>query len=255
VARSWGTCKAPLERPVRDLLLEGFLEMPDQTPATLNHFAFFSFTSPYFELNKFSRKSFHQDLLSGLSSGAENLDIYQVYPLQAGMDIMVWSAVEAASSQSAQTFFDCFARATNPYRRLLEPKATFWGFTKPSQYTKSRSTQEIDPFSRERKPYLILYPFAKTADWYLMSREARQGMMNEHIRVGKTYEEITQLLLYSFGVQDQEFVVVYEAVDLTRFSDLVYELRSTEARRFTLRDTPNFSAIYHPAEETLALWE
>jgi chlorite dismutase len=89
----------------------------------------------------------------------------------------------------------------------------------------------------------------------LMSREARQGMMNEHIRIGKQYEEITQLLLYSFGVQDQEFVVVYEMDDIQRFSDLVNELRSTEGRRYTLRDTPLHAAIYHPAEETLALWK
>ena len=68
-------------------------------------------------------------------------------------------------------------------------------------------------------------------------------------------EEITQLLLYSFGVQDQEFVVVYEMDDLPRFSDLVNELRSAEGRRYTLRDTPLHVGIYHPAEETLALWQ
>jgi len=88
-----------------------------------------------------------------------------------------------------------------------------------------------------------------------MSREVRQGMMNEHIRIGKQYPEILQLLLYSFGLQDQEFVVVYETPDLSRFSDLVYELRDSEARRYTLRDTPLVTAVYHPAEETLALWE
>ena len=80
-------------------------------------------------------------------------------------------------------------------------------------------------------------------------------MMNEHIRIGKQYPEITQLLLYSFGLQDQEFIVVYEMDDLAQFSDLVYELRDSEARRFTERDTPLYTGIYHSAEETLALWE
>ncbi len=78
--------------------------------------------------------------------------------------------------------------------------------------------------------------------------------MNEHIRIGKQYPEIAQVLLYSFGVQDQEFVVVYEMEDLRLFSQLVQELRSTEARRFTARDTPQHTASYHPAEETLALF-
>ena len=134
-------------------------------------------------------------------------------------------------------------------------KDSLWGFTRPSQYSRARSKQEIDPFAETRKPYLIIYPFSKTTEWYLMSREARQGMMNEHIRIGKQYEDISQLLLYSFGLQNQEFVVVYETEDLAKFSDLVNELRDTEARRFTLRDTPLHTAIYHPAEETLKLWK
>jgi chlorite dismutase len=229
--------------------------MPEQTPSTLNHFAFYSFLDPYFNLNKEEKQSFHQSFLKGLRQAGDNLDIYQVYPSQAGADILIWSAVAAEDPDAACEFFTKFAKASNPYRRLVKPTTVFWGVTKPSQYTKTRSTQEIDPFSKERKPYLIVYPFSKTADWYLMSREARQGMMNEHIRIGKTYEDITQLLLYSFGMQDQEFVVVYETDDIKKFSDLVYELRSTEARRYTLRDTPNFSAVFHPAEETLALWE
>jgi chlorite dismutase len=87
-----------------------------------------------------------------------------------------------------------------------------------------------------------------------MGREARQGMMHEHIRIGKQYPEITQLLLYSFGLQDQEFIVVYETNDLSQFSNLVYELRGSEARRYTEQDTPVFTAIYHPAEVTLRLW-
>jgi len=56
-------------------------------------------------------------------------------------------------------------------------------------------------------------------------------------------------------LQDQEFVVVYETDDPTMFSDLVYKLRDTEVRRYTERDTPLYTAIHHPAEETLALWK
>ena len=69
-------------------------------------------------------------------------------------------------------------------------------------------------------------------------------MMNEHIRIGKQFREITQLLLYSFGLQDQEFVVVYETDDLTLFSRLVYDLRDTEARRYTRSDTPLHTGVW-----------
>jgi chlorite dismutase len=229
--------------------------MFEQTPRTLNHFAFFTFKDAHFVLSPGARREFHATWLANLRQATEHLDVYQVYPAQAGTDVLVWSVLNAEDPAVAAGFFERFARATNPHRHLVEPRHILWGYTKPSQYTRTRSTQEIDPFAAERKPYLIVYPFVKTVEWYLMSREARQGMMNEHIKIGKQHPEITQLLLYSFGLQDQEFIVVYETADLGQFSDLVYELRDSEARRYTQRDTPLFTAVYHPAEEALALWE
>lgn len=229
--------------------------MPEQIPRTLNHFAFFRFREDYYLLEANTRKQINSQLLNQLERAAKHLDIYQVYPASITADFLVWTAIEADDPKSLHSFFTRFAQDTNPFRDLIEPVHTLWGLTKPSQYTKSRSAQEIDPYAKSRKLYLSIYPFTKTGDWYLMSREARQGMMNEHIRIGKEYPEIKQLLLYSFGMQDQEFVVVYETNDLAQFSDLVYVLRDTEARRYTKGDSPLFTAIYHKPEETLALWE
>jgi len=226
--------------------------MPEETSPTLNHFALFAFKEAYWTLSAETRAEFHRNWLAGLRAAAQKVDIYQ--PTESGVDLTVWSALPAEDKNAAAGFFERFARATNPFRAYLQITATLWGYTRPSEYTKTRSAQEIDPFAETRKPYLVVYPFVKTTDWYLKSRDARQGMMNEHIRIGKQYENISQLLLYSFGVQDQEFVVVYETDDLPRFSDLVNELRSTEGRRYTERDAPLHTAIYHPAEETLALW-
>src|SRR5215216_255550 len=220
---------------------------------TLKQSALISFRHSYWSLSTNERPAFHKEWLSGLCAAAQKVDIFQA--TESEIDLIVWSALPADDKLDTAVFFEKFAVANNAYRHLIEIKDSLWGFTRPSQYSKARSKQEIDPFSEERKPYLIIYPFSKTTEWYLMSREARQGMMNEHIRIGKQYEDISQLLLYSFGLQNQEFIVVYETDDLAHFSDLVNELRDTEARRFTLRDTPLHTAIYHPAEETLSLWK
>jgi chlorite dismutase len=225
--------------------------MPQQTPRTFSHYALYTFKDSYFALDAATRAAFHQSWLATLRAAA-HVEIYQA---TSDADLLVWSAVPVDDTTRAAQFFEQSAAAAKIARPYLQLETTLWGFTRPSQYTKSASSQEIDPFGEARKQYLIIYPFTKTTEWYLMSREARQGMMNEHIRIGKQYEEINQLLLYSFGLQNQEFVVVYETDDLTRFSDLVNELRDTEGRRYTLRDTPLHSAVYHPAEETLALWK
>lgn len=228
------------------------LDTQETAHRTLNHFALVTFKEAYWSLSSQERAGFHRKWLNGLCAAAQKVDIFQ--STESGVDLIIWSALTTNEKQDAATFFKKYVAANHPFYHLIEVKDSLWGFTRPSQYSKARSKQEIDPFAEMRKPYLIIYPFSKTTEWYLMSREARQGMMNEHIRIGKQYDDINQLLLYSFGLQNQEFVVVYETDDLARFSDLVNELRDTEARRYTLRDTPLHTAIYHPAEETLALW-
>jgi len=137
--------------------------------------------------------------------------------------------------------------------QYLEITHNLYGFTRPSTYTKRPTTQEQAIDLEERQTYLIVYPFSKTTEWYLMSKEARQGMMNEHIRIGHEYEDVRQVLLYTTGIDDQEFIVAYETENLPRFSALVVALRDTEARRYTLRDTPILTGIHRPLREALSL--
>ncbi len=229
--------------------------MSESTPQALSHYALARFTSEYWALGSEEKERVHAALLAGLRGAAQSVDVYQVYPAEHGSDVCVWSSIAAERPEAAAEFFAAFARATTPHRRYVELTTTLWGYTRPSQYSRAqRSSQEIDPFATERQRYLVIYPFVKTTEWYLQPREERQRMMNEHIRVGKQFPEISQLLLYSFGVQDQEFVVVYEMASLQQFSDLVADLRSTEGRIHTVRDTPLHTCVWKPAEETLRLF-
>ena len=222
---------------------------------TMSHFALAALKDSYWMLDARARAEVQQRWLAGLRDAAPSTYLYQLFGAESGADVLIWSALPAGDPLAAHRFFECFARATNPVRAYVDIRTTLWGFTRPSQYSKAqRSAQEIDPFAQTRKPYLVMYPFTKTVEWYLLSRDSRQGMMNGHIKVGKQYEDISQLLLYSTGLQDQEFVVVYETDDLARFSELVTELRSSDARAYTLSDTPLHTAMYHPTDAALALW-
>ena len=86
-----------------------------------------------------------------------------------------------------------------------------------SWYVVRATSQEQSLFDGERQRYLIVYPFTKSTEWYLTSREVRQGSMNEHMRVGHTYPQVRQLLANSFGLDDQDFLVAYETDDLPAF--------------------------------------
>jgi chlorite dismutase len=228
--------------------------MDEQPTRSLNHFSVLRFTEAYWTLDAAKRRKLQEAWLGALEAGCRAVHCYQLFATEPLADCMVWCAVDADANDAPAKFFETFAKATLPHRQYVEPRVALWGLTRPSQYSKSRSRQEIDPFRKERAPYLIAYPFTKTADWYMMNQQARQGMMNEHIRIGKQYGSITQLLLYSFGLQDQEFVVVYETDDLGVFSDLVNELRMTEARRYTANDTPVHTAVHRTREEMLGLF-
>lgn len=219
----------------------------------LGHFAFFRLSEAFWALPAAQRRAQAAAWWEQVVGAAVRVHLYQVFPGRVEADWLLWSAEPVEGPDVPARFFERFARAVNSCRTLFQPTLTLWGFTRPSIYAAGRSPQEIDPFDGDRKPYLIVYPFVKTVEWYRMSKDARQGMMNEHIRVGKQYPAIRQWLLYAFGLQDQEFVVVYETEDLVLFSDLVQALRGTEARRYTLRDVPIFTAVHRSAEEMFAL--
>jgi len=137
--------------------------------------------------------------------------------------------------------------------KSMQVAHSFVGLIRASHYVRKPTTQEQALISGERAPYLVVYPFAKTAEWYRLSRETRQGMMSEHIRVGHDFPRVRQLLAYSTGLGDQEFIVAYEIDDLAVFQDLVVALRDTEARRYTLTDQPILAAIYRPLEDIFRL--
>ncbi len=101
--------------------------------------------------------------------------------------------------------------------------------------------------------YLFIYPFVKTREWYRLTEAARQGMMKEHIAVGHKYPRVKLNTTYSFGLDDQEFVLAFESDYPGDFVDLVMELRESEASRYTLRDTPIFTCVHRPLDDVLRL--
>jgi chlorite dismutase len=124
---------------------------------------------------------------------------------------------------------------------------SFLAMTKVSEYS-DESRLEVRP---GRGKYLFVYPFVKTREWYGLPADERWRIMQEHIRVGREFPEIDLNTSYSFGLDDQEFVVAFEGDDPGMFLDLVQKLRTTESSRFTKRDTPTFTCVAMSVERAL----
>ncbi|MBA2644890.1 MAG: chlorite dismutase family protein [Solirubrobacterales bacterium] len=124
---------------------------------------------------------------------------------------------------------------------------SFLALTKASEYS-DESRLEVRPGHGK---YLFVYPFVKTREWYALPAPERWRVMQEHIRIGKEYPSIDLNTSYSFGLDDQEFVVAFETDEPGDFLDLVQRLRGTEASSYTKRDTPTLTCVSCSVERAL----
>lgn len=99
--------------------------------------------------------------------------------------------------------------------------------------------------------YLFLYPFVKTRQWYLLPLEERMRIMRQHIDVGAAFPMVKINTSYSFGIDDQDFVVAFESNEADQFVNLVQVLRETESSLYTVRDTPMYVGVQTPLKEIL----
>lgn len=174
---------------------------------------------------------------------------YSMIGLEPGADLLVWRL--ASSLDDLEEAAAALLRTG--IGRWLTVRDSFLGLIGDSQYVARPTRQEQSLFEGERSRYLVVYPFTKSTEWYLLSKEVRQGVMNGHMKVGHQYPQVRQLLAYSFGVDDQDFIVAYETDDLPGFGALVRDLRGTESRRSTVRDTPILTGIHRPVGEIMGL--
>ncbi len=125
---------------------------------------------------------------------------------------------------------------------------SYLAMTKVSEYSEE-SRLEVRPAHAK---YLFVYPFVKTREWYTLATDERYRIMQEHIRLGKEFPQIELNTSYSFGLDDQEFVVAFETDRPGDFLDLVQRLRTTESSLYTKRDTPTFTCISASVPRALA---
>jgi chlorite dismutase len=175
---------------------------------------------------------------------------YSLFGLRSDCDFMLWQATYAV--EDLQGLSSRIRRS--PIGPYLRESRAFLSMTKRSVYVGKNARGTHDPrlvITPDDKRYLFVYPFVKTRPWYALPLEDRRRMMSEHIRVGLRYPSVTLNTTYSFGLDDQEFVVAFETDNMSDFLDLVQELRETEASAYTLRDTPMFTCVAQPLSNIL----
>lgn len=221
-------------------------------PRQVVRFTFYKLDAQWQLLPRRQREQGKQELRHIYAEHGEKalLRSFGLYGLRPECDFMLWQA--AYDLADLQSLHSKIRRGSmGPYLREVYG---FLSMTKRSIYVGKNARGAHDPrlvITPDDKKYLFVYPFVKTRAWYKLPLEERKRMMDEHIRVGIQYRDVSINTTYSFGLDDQEFVVAFETDNLSDFLDLVEELRSSEASQYTLRDTPMFTCVAQPLEDIL----
>jgi len=126
---------------------------------------------------------------------------------------------------------------------------SYLAMTKESPYSDEPSP--LRPREGSDSRYLFVYPMWKKREWYLLPAEERMRVMKSHIETGRRFPGVDVNTAYSYGLDDQEFVVSFNGDDPAEFLDLVHELRGTESSSYTLSETPIFTCISSTPEKAL----
>jgi chlorite dismutase len=201
----------------------------------------------FFKVDPAWRRLPVEDRLAGKEAFAEvieswadrytHLRAYSVTGVRPECDFFLWKITERYDD-----LFELGAALNGtPLAGWLTTPYSYLATTKGSQYFDKQSrAKRMGRITPRGAPYVVVYPFVKVRPWYALPFEERGAAMREHAEVGSQWVTITNHTTYSFGIDDQEFMTVFECEEPADFMHLMSRLRETEASKYTERDTPIF---------------
>ncbi len=160
-------------------------------------------------------------------------------------DLMFW--LTSQSVDALQDFYIALRRTS--FGAAAEPSHIFLGVTRPPEF----NPDHVPAFAKDEPPrrYVCVYPFVRTAEWYLMEPSKRAELLREHGQMGREFPGVRTNTTSGFGLGDWEWILAFEADDLVEIVDCIRRLRAAEARRYTLLDTPFVVGVRKSLEEVL----
>jgi len=218
-------------------------------------YTFFKVDAQWRRLDHENKSAAKQEFVSITNRfGKQNiLSSYSLVGIRGNADFMLWTI-----SRRLEDFQELTSNLLSlTLGKYLEIPYSYLAITRQSEYLGGHQHEGQEGASLSRRPgsskYLFVYPFVKKREWYFLPHEERRLMMAQHFKIGHKYPSVQIHTGYSFGLDDQEFVLAFETDTPADFSELVMELRSSEASRYTALETPIFTCITMPVNEILNL--
>ena len=232
---------------------EGVGQMVQEGKRDFVKYTFYKVSSEWRKLSEGDRENSKAEFSNVIAEFSDRISIsnYSLVGTRGDVDLMLWKV-----SPTLEAINELMSRLNRTaLGKHLEVPYSYLAMTRRSPYVDDHRHEGQEGTSSTMRiigrKYLFVYPFVKTNEWYQESKEDRQRMMSEHFLIGHRFPDVKISTAYSFGLDDQEFVLGFETDDPGAFLDLVMELRESEARPYTLRDTPIFSCLNKTLEDCL----
>jgi chlorite dismutase len=178
---------------------------------------------------------------------------FSLFGTRGDCDFMLWTI-----SENLEDFQEMLSEIMkSPLGAHVSTPYSYLSMTRRSEYIRDHRHPGQEGDALKKVPgdakYLFVYPFVKKREWYGLPPEERQRMMMDHIRTGHKFPSVKINTSYSFGLDDQEFVLSFETDYPSDFLELVMALRSTEASKYTQLETPLFTCVSRSIDELLEL--
>ncbi len=229
------------------------LESPSTKPAVIPKstyryvkYTFFKIDSEWRKLPRESSEASKKGFLRRLGEFGKQLSLrtYSLVGTRGDADFGIWAITD--SVEALQEFHSSLLKTG--LGQYLSTPYSYLAMFKPSEYF--GKAVEPEPVGSK---YLFVYPFTKKREWYGLPFEERQRIMRDHVQTGHKYSSVKIHTAYSFGLDDYEFILSFETDHPEDFLNLVMDLRTSEASKYTAVETPIFTCVKVEPEKMLDL--
>ncbi|MBH0198559.1 MAG: chlorite dismutase family protein [Nitrospira sp.] len=164
------------------------------------------------------------------------IDLYLLRGLSDHADLMF--RIHAAELRDTQQFL--MDLQGNAFGKYLTDTGLMHGVTKKANYVPGFPDQlkaDLKVASEPGpKPYAIVIPVRKNADWWALDQEKRAVMMREHTEATVPYlKTVKRKLYHSSGLDDLDFITYFETPKLEDFHSLILSLKQVKEFQYTPR--------------------
>lgn len=224
-------------------------------PGVFATFAVFKVEDEWWTLDRPARAAATAEAKAVIQKHAEHIaiDAYLLRGLSDQADLLL--RLHAGELLLNQNFLvDLMSTALG---KRLKNTVTLNGLTKKANYVPG-FPDEVKavlktPTEGGPRPYAIVIPIRKDAEWWLLDQQSRTALMKEHTEASLPYlKTVKRKLYHASGLDDYDFITYFETARLDDFNSLIIALQEVKENRHNRRfGHPILLGTIRPLEDIL----